>query len=161
NANVTFLATLAAGGAPRAFAWKHGLIVADTDAEAGGGLAPWSTTERAAANAIERAPSNAVANAALDYGALALRPGSAVAGGILRGRPVVVVNTRGDIAFAGDVAPATSRSTQAGVYLSSGGHLRAIVRPGDALPGGGTLLTASLAPGNLDLNNAGDIAFTL
>src|SRR5262249_9301296 len=106
-------------------------------------------------------PDAVATTAPIDGDGVAFRTGSAVPGGILRSTPAVIVNAHGDIAFVGDVTLPSSRSRQAGVYVSSGGHLRAILRPGDALPGGGTLLTASLAPGNLDLDSAGDVAFTL
>jgi len=92
----------------------------------------------------------------------ALQPGAVLPGGaVLRSAVSVVKNTHGALAFVGDVTPQTSRGAQAGVYVLDRSKVTAIIQPGDALPGGGTLLTASLVPGNLDLNEAGDVAFTL
>ena len=90
-----------------------------------------------------------------------LQPGMMLANSdAIRATPSLVTNSKGQAAFAADVTPMTSVGKQAGVYLWSEGTARAIARPGDAMPGGGILLTASLLDGNVDLNEAGDVAFT-
>lgn len=90
-----------------------------------------------------------------------LQPGMVLAGtGVLRSTPSLAVNGKGQAAFAADVTPMSSVGKQAGVYLWSAGTLRAVARPGDAMPGGGVLLTASLLDGNIGINEAGDVAFT-
>lgn len=47
--------------------------------------------------------------------------------------------------FAASLGPDGPRYGALGLFVSSHGKLTAVVRPGDAMPGGGRLLTASLA----------------
>jgi hypothetical protein len=75
-----------------------------------------------------------------------------------------VLNSRGQILFdAGLQGTSTlffgSPVDSQAIFLSSNGNLIAIARPGDAVPGGGHIVTASFNPGNYDLNNNGDVAF--
>ena len=69
-----------------------------------------------------------------------------------------VMNDRGDIAFNGDLTPAPGANESIGVFLYSGGKITAIARPGDPMPGGGTLVNASIVGGNVHINNRGDVA---
>lgn len=71
-----------------------------------------------------------------------------------------VMNDRGDIAFFGDLTPAPGANEKIGVFLSSRGVVAAVARPGDAMPGGGHLVNASIVGGNVHINNRGDIAFS-
>ncbi|HKB41632.1 MAG TPA: choice-of-anchor tandem repeat NxxGxxAF-containing protein, partial [Gemmataceae bacterium] len=72
-----------------------------------------------------------------------------------------VLNSRGQILFDAGLQGTTTPSgvdSQA-LFLYSDGGLIPIVRQGDAMPGGGQLVSASFNPGNYDLNNEGDVAF--
>jgi hypothetical protein len=73
-----------------------------------------------------------------------------------------VINSRGQILFDAGLRGTTGpigQDSQA-LFLYSDGGLTPIVRPGDALPGGGHLLSASILVGNYDLSNNGDVAFS-
>jgi hypothetical protein len=68
------------------------------------------------------------------------------------------LDNSGDIIFTGTVVAALNQS---GLFRSSKGVLSAIVRPGDAMPGGGHLVTISQITGNQKrINNQGDVVFT-
>jgi hypothetical protein len=68
------------------------------------------------------------------------------------------INNRGDIIFTGTL---NAGLNQSGLFRYSQGALTAIVRPGDAMPGGGHLVTISQITGNQKhINNQGDIVFT-
>jgi hypothetical protein len=77
-----------------------------------------------------------------------------------------VLNSRGQVLFdaglrgtsSGAVINGVPADSQA-IFLWSGGELLSIARQGDAMPGGGHLVSASFNPGNYDLNNSGDVAF--
>jgi hypothetical protein len=71
-----------------------------------------------------------------------------------------VINNRGEIVFNGDLTPAPGANESIGVYLYSDGRITSVARPGDALPGGGTLINASIVGGNVHINNRGDIVFS-
>lgn len=71
-----------------------------------------------------------------------------------------VMNNRGEIAFNGDVTPAPGVNQSIGVFVYSGGTIRAIARPGNPMPGGGTLVNASIVGGNVHINNRGDVVFS-
>jgi hypothetical protein len=72
------------------------------------------------------------------------------------------VNDRGDVVFTGDLTPAPDNSQIEGVFLYSRatGKTTPIIRPGDLLPGGGRLLSASTQQGNIAINNRGDVTFS-
>ncbi len=70
-----------------------------------------------------------------------------------------VINSRGDIVFIGDLTPAPGALTDLAVFLNVGGVTVPIARPGDAMPGGGNLATASSFITNYSLNNRGDVSF--
>jgi hypothetical protein len=71
-----------------------------------------------------------------------------------------VMNNRGDIAFNGDLTPPPGANQSIGVFVYSGGTIKAVARPGDPLPGGGTLVNASLIGANVHINNRGDVFFS-
>lgn len=71
-----------------------------------------------------------------------------------------VMNNRGEIAFNGDLTPAPGANQNIGVFVFSLGQVRAVARPGDPLPGGGTLVNASLVGGNVHINDRGDVVFS-
>jgi hypothetical protein len=81
-------------------------------------------------------------------------------GGFYRLAFGAVVNSRGDVAFIGDVTPAPGTGDALGVFLFSKGTTIAVARPGDSMPGGGTLVRASDQVANYHLNNRGDVSFS-
>src|SRR5215471_4775923 len=70
-----------------------------------------------------------------------------------------VINSRGDIVFIGDLTPAPDFLKDLAVFLNVGGVTVPIARPGDPMPGGGNLATASDFITNYNLNNRGDVSF--
>jgi hypothetical protein len=91
-------------------------------------------------------------------------------GGIFRYAISPVLNDSGDIVFLGDISEYPFCNQHVGVYLHHradcphdrplGHSTIAVARPGDAMPGGGAFVTASiLAAENLHLNNAGEVVF--
>jgi hypothetical protein len=42
----------------------------------------------------------------------------------------------------------------------SGGKINTVARPGDAMPGGGSLVNASIVDANVHINNPGDVVFS-
>jgi hypothetical protein len=81
-------------------------------------------------------------------------------GGVFRQALFPEINDRGDVLFTGDLTPAPDANQVLGVFLRSGGKIIPIARPGDPMPGGGHLLTASVRTGNTHLNDEGDVVFT-
>jgi hypothetical protein len=71
-----------------------------------------------------------------------------------------VMNNRGEIAFNGDLTPPPGANQSIGVFLYSGGSITAVARPGKPMPGGGTLVNASLVGANVHINNRGDVVFS-
>jgi hypothetical protein len=81
-------------------------------------------------------------------------------GGVYRNAFSPVINDRGDIVFLGDLTPPPSANQVTGVYLHSGGETIPVARPGDPMPGGGRLVTASHIHGwQIHVNNAGEVVF--
>jgi hypothetical protein len=70
-----------------------------------------------------------------------------------------IPNARGDVLFAGDLTPAPRVLRSIGLFLSSGGSLSVVVRPGDALPGGGNFVTTGFGSPQFSLNDRGEVAF--
>ena len=90
-----------------------------------------------------------------------VHPGDpAPGGGTFRQTFHDVMNDRGDIVFVGDLTPAPDANQNIGVFLYSGGRIVAIARPGDPMPGGGTLVNASIVGGNAHINNRSDVVFS-
>jgi hypothetical protein len=81
-------------------------------------------------------------------------------GGVFRQALFPEINDRGDVLFTGDLTPAPDANQVLGVFLDLGGKIIPVARPGDAVPGGGHLVTASVRTGNTHLNNEGDVVFT-
>jgi hypothetical protein len=71
-----------------------------------------------------------------------------------------VMNNAGDLVFIGDLTPAPDAGLKLGVFLHTGGTTIPVVRPGDPLPGGGLLDTATFFAYQYGLNNLGDVTFT-
>src|SRR5207245_4554204 len=80
-------------------------------------------------------------------------------GGVFRQGLFPQINSRGDVLFTGDLTPAPDANQVLGVFLDSGGTIIPIARPGDAMPGGGHFVTASVINGNTHLNNQDDVVF--
>jgi hypothetical protein len=79
-------------------------------------------------------------------------------GGIFQDGYSAEINNAGDIAFISHLSPDFAA---AGLFRYSKGAVTAVARPGDAMPGGGHLVTVSQIAGNqLHINNRGDIVFT-
>src|SRR5262249_6337823 len=67
------------------------------------------------------------------------------------------INNRGDLIFIGTLTPTVDI---AGLFRYSKGVLTSIAHPGDAMPGGGHLVTVSLIFGNQEhINDRGDVVF--
>jgi hypothetical protein len=85
---------------------------------------------------------------------------SAPGGGVFRQAISPVMNNRGDIVFIGDLTTPPDANQVTGVYLSSKGQIIPIARPGDPMPGGGHLVTASTLGGaQIHINNGGEVVF--
>jgi hypothetical protein len=81
-------------------------------------------------------------------------------GGVFRLAFGPIVNNRGQVAFIGDLTPFPDFAQNLGVFLYTGGETRALALPGDAMPGGGHLATASNSTLDLHLNDVGEVAFS-
>jgi hypothetical protein len=80
-------------------------------------------------------------------------------GGAFRFAVAPVLNNRGEILFAGDLTPVPFARLDIGLFLFSQNTVVPVVRPGDPLPGGGNLLTATPAQGFYWLSDNGKVAF--
>lgn len=69
-----------------------------------------------------------------------------------------VASDNGDVLFQGVVD--TGGGIFLGVFLARSGHVEAVAREGTAMPGGGRFLSGAFQPGNADLNDRGDVAFS-
>ncbi|MEA2703715.1 MAG: hypothetical protein QOD63_1660 [Actinomycetota bacterium] len=69
-----------------------------------------------------------------------------------------VLGGNGDMLFLGVVG--TDRGFYLGVFVVRNGRVEPIAREGDAMPGGGRFSTAGFQPGNADINDRGDAAFS-
>jgi hypothetical protein len=69
-----------------------------------------------------------------------------------------VLSDNGDVVFIGVVD--TGGNFFPGVFVSRAGHVESVARLGDAMPGGGRFLSGAFQPGNADVNDRGDIAFS-
>lgn len=69
-----------------------------------------------------------------------------------------VPNDGGDVVFLADLSDKDDLSA-IGVFLHRGRTTMVIAKPGDAMPGGGTLVTSGQFPHNAYINDLGDIAF--
>jgi hypothetical protein len=80
-------------------------------------------------------------------------------GGVFRQALFGGINDRDDVVFTGDLTPAPNVYQSLGVFLYSGGSIIPIARPGDSMPGGGHLFSASGINGETHLNNRDDVVF--
>ena len=71
-----------------------------------------------------------------------------------------LLNGSGTILFAAGLQGTSSPigDSQA-LFLVTGGTTVAVARQGQAMPGGGTLVSTTITPGNYSLNDKGDVAF--
>ena len=70
-----------------------------------------------------------------------------------------VINNGGQVVFNGDTTPSPGIGEGLGLFLWEEGETIAVSRPGDILPGGGTVVTASFFITSYDLNQRGDVSF--
>jgi hypothetical protein len=85
---------------------------------------------------------------------------AAPGGGAFRQAYSAVINDRGAVAFLGDLSTPPDVNQVMGVYLYSGGALKRVAGPGDQMPGGGTLVTASsVGTQQVHINNPGQVVF--
>jgi hypothetical protein len=81
------------------------------------------------------------------------------------------LNNRGDVVYFGAYGKAVSGSflipgdggtlvNNTGIFLYNNGKTVAVAKPGDAMPGGGNLISAGFLTGELGLNNNGGVTFT-
>lgn len=70
-----------------------------------------------------------------------------------------ILNKKGDIVFAGDLTPPPGTSGTVGVFLHRKGKTVPVARPGDAMPGGGNVVTTSGFAIGYDINEHGEVAF--
>jgi len=91
--------------------------------------------------------------------AIAREGDPAPGGGTIRWAGGGKINDRGEIAFLADLTPAPGIFENTGVFLSAGGTIAPVVRPGDPLPGGGNAVTSLTRFLNYDLNDRGDVTF--
>ncbi|WP_157906534.1 DUF7453 family protein [Sorangium cellulosum] len=71
-----------------------------------------------------------------------------------------VMNRWGDIAFNGDLTPSPEANEDIAVFVYLDGRVKAVARPGDPMPGGGTLINASLVGGNVHINDRREVVFS-
>ena len=68
------------------------------------------------------------------------------------------LNNGGEMVFKADLTPAPDAGLVAGLFRYSKGVITSVVRPGDAMPGGGHLVTVSFVGSHQEsINNRGDI----
>ena len=70
------------------------------------------------------------------------------------------LNNRGEIAFVGDLSAHPEMGESSGMYLYSKGEARPVARPGDAMPGGGTLIKVGFNADEYHLNQHGELSFS-
>jgi hypothetical protein len=81
------------------------------------------------------------------------------------------LNNRGEVAYFGAYGKAVDGTflipgdggtlvNNTGIFLYSHGATVAVAKPGDAMPGGGTMISAGFLTGELGLSNQGDVTFT-
>ena len=79
-------------------------------------------------------------------------------GGIYRLAYGPKVNKRREVVFTGDLTPPPDFGITTAIFLFTGGVTRIVARPGDKMPGGGTLVTATFL-NDFGINNHGDVCF--
>src|SRR5207245_2843070 len=88
---------------------------------------------------------------------IAHQGGDAPGGGQYRFAWGAQINNLGDIVYMGDLTPPPDIFKTTGIFEHSGGSTFAIARPGDPMPGGGTIVTVNpnFGNGNFSINNRG------
>jgi hypothetical protein len=81
-------------------------------------------------------------------------------GGNFRSASEPFLNNLGEVVFLADVTPPPNFGEVVGYFLYSNGAITSVVRPGDAMPGGGRVLSLRIQTPNHYLNNHGDVAFS-
>jgi hypothetical protein len=85
---------------------------------------------------------------------------AAPGGGTFRHAWGPVVNDHGQVLFVGDLTAAPANDQILGLFLKSGGKTVAVVRPGDAMPGGGHIYSTSDYTNDYGLNEDGSVSFS-
>ena len=89
---------------------------------------------------------------------IAGRGDPAPGGGAFRSLSYPVINAGGDVVFRATVL--TASGLRRGVYVARGGVVASVATFGQEMPGGGRFVAASVQPGNWDINDRGDVAFS-
>lgn len=84
---------------------------------------------------------------------------AAPGGGIFRATRFPVINAAGDVLFQATVE--TDDGLERGLFLAREGAITAVARVGQQAPGGGRFTRLSFQPGNWDLNDRGDVSFSV
>ena len=80
-------------------------------------------------------------------------------GGFFRHLFGATVNARDQVLFIGDLTEPPGYNEILGVYFYNGSEVVSVAHPGQPMPGGGLLLTASALEGNFFVNNSGEVVF--
>jgi hypothetical protein len=72
-----------------------------------------------------------------------------------------IVNNAGEIVFIGDLSTPPGICQVNGVFKWRAGKLTKVARPGDPMPGGGKMATATCSTLDYFINNRGDICFNI
>ncbi len=99
------------------------------------------------------------------FEAIATQGGPAPGGGTFTYAFGPVMNNKGDIAYFGALDAGGGEALlpphdNSGIFLYSHGKSIVVARPGDAMPGGGTMISAGFFTGELGLNEDGVVSFT-
>lgn len=70
-----------------------------------------------------------------------------------------VLDDKGNIVFSADLTPPPGSFATVGVFLHRKGQTVPVARPGDAMPGGGNIVSTSRYVTGYDMNNAGEVVF--
>jgi len=128
----------------------------------GTSIASFSIGSRTIARSISLNAAALAAGGAIQFIARIGDP--APGGGTYYGAGEPVLNNRGDVAFSGILSPPDSNNIgnaeKEGVFLHTASGTIALARPGDAMPGGGTLLRTSFFQAELFINGRGDVVFS-
>jgi hypothetical protein len=89
---------------------------------------------------------------------LVARGSDAPGGGVFLDVLHPVLSDNGDVVFIGAVD--NGGDFFLGVFVARAGHVESVARLGDAMPGGGRFLSGAFQPGNADVNDRGDVAFS-
>jgi hypothetical protein len=85
--------------------------------------------------------------------------GSAVPGGVLKYATSPQINSQGDVLFGGGLTDGGGVLDQVGLFVWRKGTIQRVAGPGDIMPGGGLILTASVGPPLSSISDSGAVAF--